>query len=158
MGYVGDLPRFHRSFQSLILISLAFCFLFCFLFQLSVRTPMWPGRALIPSSSASIGIFLSISGFFYGAALPLFYEGLVEMMHPLPESLSTSIFVQLFNVVSLILIAIAPNRGDLVNLLVLIVIGISIIMVACARIKYRRKDGENAIITQETNRNTLNIS
>lgn len=110
---------------------------------------MWPSGALIPSSSASIGLFLSISGLFYGAALPLFYESLVEMMHPLPESLTTSILVQFFNLVSLILIAVAPNRGDLVNLLVLIVTGVSIIMIACAKIKYKRKDGEQTILVEQ---------
>ena len=149
MGYIGDQPRFHRSFQMLILISLVLCFIFCFLFQLSVRTVMWPSGALIPSSSASIGLFLSISGLFYGAALPLFYDSLVEMMHPLPESLTTSILVQFFNLVSLILIAVAPNRGDLVNLLVLIVTGVSIIMIACAKIKYKRKDGEQTILVEQ---------
>ena len=160
MGYIGDQPRFQRSFKPLILISLTLCFLFCFFFQLSVRTLIWPSRALIKSSSASIGILLSITGFFYGAALPLFYESLAEMVHPLPESLSTSILVQFFNAVALIFLAIAPGRGDLVNLLVLIMIAVSITMVACARITYRRKDGEEAKLARErmyeTSRDMIN--
>jgi hypothetical protein len=63
-------------------------------------------------------------------------------MHPLPESLTTSILVQVFNIVTLIFVAIAPNRSGLMNLLVLLLIGISFLMVACSRIIYRRKDEE----------------
>jgi hypothetical protein len=142
MGFVADRPRFQRSFKLLTLISLSFCFIFCLFFQLSVRTILWPTSSPLPSSAASIGVLLTITGFFFGAALPLFYECLVEMMHPLPESLSTSILVLWFNVVTLIFLAIAPNRYKLMNLLVLLMIGISIIMVACARFTYRRKDEE----------------
>jgi hypothetical protein len=139
MGYIADQPRFQRSFKSLILISLGLCFIFCLFFQISVRTLLWPNNPLIPSSAASIGILLSITGFFFGAAFPLFYESLAEMMHPLPESLTTSILVQVFNMVTLIFVAIAPNRSELMNLLVLLLIGISFLMAACSRIMYKTK-------------------
>jgi hypothetical protein len=78
-------------------------------------------------------------------------------MHPLPESLSTSILVEFFNIVSLIFLAIAPNRYKLMNLLVLLMIGISIVMVACTRMKYKRKDEELRKVEEqgyEFNQNT----
>jgi hypothetical protein len=157
MGYIADHRRFQRSFKSLMLISLTLCFIFSLLFQLSVRTVLWPDNPIIPSSSVSIGILISITGFFYGAAFPLFYESLAEIMHPLPESLSTSILVEFFNIVSLIFLAIASNRYKLMNLLVLLMIGISIVMVACTRMKYKRKDEELRKVEEqgyEFNQNT----
>jgi hypothetical protein len=63
-------------------------------------------------------------------------------MHPLAESLPASIFVELFNVVSLIFLAIAPNRSNLMNLLVLLMMAIVIFMVICAQITSKRKDEE----------------
>ena len=149
MSYVADHRRFQRSFKPLILISLILSFIFCLLFQFSVRTLFWPNKALMPSTPATIGILLSITGFFYGAGFPLFYESLAEVTHPLPESSSTSLLVQVFNLTSVIFIAIAPNRYKLMNLLVLLVIGISIIMVACTRMTYRRKDKESRKIEEQ---------
>ncbi|CAF2797106.1 unnamed protein product [Rotaria sp. Silwood2] len=142
MGYIADLPRFQRSFKLLILISLTFCFIFCLFFQLSVRTVIWPNKPILPSSSTSIGILLSITGFFFGATSPLFYESLAEIMHPLPESVTTSMLVYFFNVVILCFLAMAPKRYKLMNLLVLLMIGICILMVSCARFTYKRKDEE----------------
>jgi hypothetical protein len=158
MGYIADHPRFQRSFKLLILISLSLCFIFCLLFQLSVRTIIWPNKPLLPSSSVSIGILLSITGFFFGATFPLFYESLAEIMHPLPESLSTSILVLFFNIISLILLAIASNQSKLMNLLVFLMIGISILMVSCTRFIYRRKDEELRKIDEETYEITSNIT
>ncbi|CAF1228496.1 unnamed protein product [Rotaria magnacalcarata] len=142
IGYIADLPRFRRSFKLLILISLTLCFIFCLFFQLSVRTIIWPKEPILPSSSASIGVLLSIIGFFSGATSPLFYESLAEIMYPFPESLTTSILVYIFNIITLCFIAIAPNQYKLMNLLVFLMIGLSILMVTCARITYNRKDEE----------------
>ncbi|CAF3733736.1 unnamed protein product [Rotaria sordida] len=158
MGYIADLPRFQRSFKLLIFISLSFCFIFCLLFQLSVRTIMWPNKPILPSSSTSIGILLSITGFFNGAASPLFYESLAEIMHPLPESLTTSMLVYFFNVVTLSFLAMAPNRYKLMNLLVLLIIGICILMVVCSRITYKRKDEELRKKQEQEYENTPDVS
>jgi len=142
MGYVADLPRFQRSLKSLMVIALICSFIFCLLFQLSIQTIFWPDHPLLPSTVVSVGILLSIGGLFNGAGSPLIYECLAEMMHPLPESLTASIYVELFNVVSLIFVAIAPNRPKIMNLLVLLMMTIGIIMVICARVTYKRKDEE----------------
>jgi hypothetical protein len=158
IGYVGDHRRFQRSFKTLILISLILCFIFCLLFQLSVPTLLWPNKPLLPSDAAFIGVLLSITGFFFGTAFPLYYESLAEIMHPLPESLSASILAQFFNIVSLIFLAIAPNRSKLMNLLVLIIIGISTLMVACTRFIYRRKDEELRKVQEQTYEITHNMT
>lgn len=150
MGYIADQPRFQRSFKLLMLSSLILCFAFCLLFQFTVPNVIWPDKRFIPLDSATMGILLSIIGFFFGGALPLFYESLADMAHPLPESLSTSILVQFFNIVILIFLAIAPNRGKLMNLLVLLMIGITTLMVACTRIVYKRKDEELRKISEQS--------
>ncbi len=161
MGYIADQRPFQRSFKLLLLISLILCFIFCLLFQFSVPTLIWPDKPLLSSNSVYIGALLSITGLFFGATTPLFYESVVEIMHPLPESLSTSILVQLFNIVTLIFLAIAPNRSKLMNLLVLLMIGISILMTACTRIIYRRKVEEELRKVREEayeiNDNGINI-
>jgi MFS family permease len=145
IGALADLPRFQRSLKLLLLINLSISFVFCLLFQLSVNTLLWPDRPPLPSSDVSIGILLSLVGLFSGAASPLIFECLAEMMYPLPESLTASIYVQFFNIFALIFVAIAAGRYKLMNLLVLLVIGITIGMVACARVTYKRKDhDENA--------------
>ena len=144
MGYIADLPRFQRSLKSLMVIALVCSFILCLLFQLSVRTYFWQNHPPLPSSVVSIGILLAIGGFFSGAGSPLVYECLAEMMHPLPESLTASVFVLLFNVMSLIFLAIAPNRYMLMNLLVLLMLAIGTAMVICAKVTYKRKDQEQS--------------
>ncbi len=79
-------------------------------------------------------------GLFLGAASPLIYEALAEIMFPLPESLSASLLVEWVNIVLLILLFIAPNRDDLMNLLILIVMVVGILMIVFARFSYKRRD------------------
>ena len=145
IGALADLPRFQRSLKLLLLVNLSISFLFCLLFQLSVNTVLWPNRPPLPSSDVSIGILLSLVGLFSGAASPLIFECLAEMMHPLPESLTASIYVQFYNIFSLIFVAIAPGRFKLMNLFALLAIAATIGMVACARVTYKRKDQDENV-------------
>ena len=142
MGYLADQPRFQRSLKTLILIGLICSFILCLFFQLSIRTLFWPEHPPLPSNVVSIGILLSVGGLFNGAGSAIIYECLAEMTHPLPESLTASIFVECINIVSLIFLAIAPHRYMGMNLAVLLMMAIGIIMVACARVTYKRKDAE----------------
>lgn len=142
MGHLADQVKFQRSLKSLILFSLICSLIFCLIFQLSIRTILWPDHPPVPSTVVSLGILLSLGGFFNGALTPLIYECLAEMMHPLPESLTASIYVELFNFVALIFLAIAPNRSKLMNLLVLLVMTIGILMISCIQVTYKRKDEE----------------
>ena len=87
-----------------------------------------------------MGITVSLVGLFFNAALPLIYEALAEIMYPLPESLSTSILVQGMNLVGVVLLFVAPNRSQLVNLIVLVSIVVCIIVVLLARFTYKRRD------------------
>ena len=147
IGALADLPRFQRSLKLLLLINLSISFCFCLLFQLSVDTVLWPNHPPLPSSDVSIGILLSLVGLFSGAASPLIFECLAEMMYPLPESLTASIYVQFFNIFTLIFVAIAPGRYKLMNLLVLLAIATTIGMVAFARVTYKRKDHDKLVKT-----------
>lgn len=122
-----------------MLIALICSFISCLLFQLSVRTVFFISTTSINCCFYRYFINCWI---FSGASSPLLYECLAEMMHPLAESLPASIFVELFNVVSLIFLAIAPNRSNLMNLLVLLMMAIVIFMVICAQITSKRKDEE----------------
>lgn len=61
-------------------------------------------------------------------------------MYPLPESLSASILVQWINVVTLVFLFVAPNRGTLVNFLVLVVMVASVIIVIVTPFSYKRRD------------------
>ena len=88
---------------------------------------------------------LGLAGLFQDAGLPLFYEALAEIMFPLPESLSASILVQWSSIISLLLLFIAPNRGKLVNLIVLVTSGLSMVMISCARFTYKRRDEDERI-------------
>lgn len=144
VGYIADLPRFQRSLKAMMLIVLTIALIFCLIFQLSINTLLWPDHPLIPSNSVSIGFLLTITGLFTGAASPLIYECLAEMMYPLPESLTASIYSELFNLVALIFVAVAPNQYKLMNLLVLLLMTISVIMILFSRITYKRKDAEIA--------------
>ena len=142
MGHLADQTKFQRSLKTLILFSLICSLIFCLIFQLSVRTILWPDHPPLPSTVVSLGIILSLGGFFNGALTPLIYECLAEMMHPLPESLTASIYVELFNLFGLIFLAIAPNRSKLMNLLVLLTMIIGILMISCIRVTYKRKNEE----------------
>lgn len=80
------------------------------------------------------------------------YEALAEIMYPLPESLSASILVQWINVVTLVFLFVAPNRGTLVNFLVLIVMAVCIVLVLLTPYSYKRRDeDERKRIEKEQN-------
>jgi hypothetical protein len=108
-------------------------------FELSVQTFIFD-RSVLPSNLITIGLSTTLAGLFAGSALPLIYEALAELMFPLPESLSASVLVQFLNITALILLFIAPNHSQLINLLVLIVIISCVGMLACARFTYQRRD------------------
>ncbi|CAF1321872.1 unnamed protein product [Adineta steineri] len=141
---LADTRPFRRSFKLLLTIASICCFISLVWFILMVPTYFYD-QLILPSSAVTIGLSLSLAGLFQGAGLPLFYEALAEVMFPLPESLSASILVQWSNVISLILLFIAPNRGKLVNLIALITSAISTIMILCARFTYKRRDEDEKI-------------
>ena len=101
---------------------------------------MFYDAPIIRPTSVTIGFSLTLAGLFQGAASPLSYESLAEIMFPLPESLSASILVQWNKIACVSLLFVASGRYQSINLLVLIVIAISIIMIAFARISYKRRD------------------
>lgn len=139
LSHFADTPRFWHSLKILILISFSASVLAIIWFELSVHTFFYD-EPILPSTVTTIGLSTALAGLFYGAASPLIYEALAEIMFPLPESLSASILVQWVNISGLILLFIAPNRYKLMNLLVLIFMVICIVMVAFARISYKRRD------------------
>ncbi|CAF1201526.1 unnamed protein product [Didymodactylos carnosus] len=136
---MADSKYFQRLLKLLILISL-FCSLLCCLwFQLSVRT-IFSKKPILKPSTVSIGLSLAFTGLFQGAANPLIYECLAEIMYPLPESLSASILVEWINIIVLIFLFIAPDRTVLMNFLVLLTTFLSIIMILFVKIQYKRRD------------------
>jgi len=139
LGAIADTPRFRRSLKTFILICFVGCLLSVLWLQLSVRSVFFD-KPLIGSTQVTIGFALALAGLFQGAASPLIYESLAEIMFPLPESLSACILVQWNNVTSVALLFVAAGRYKLINLLVLIVIAVSMIMIAFARVSYRRQD------------------
>lgn len=120
-------------------MSLIGCSLAILWFELSVQTFFYD-RAILSSNAVTIGLSTALAGLCSGAAVPLIYEALAEIMYPLPESLSASILVQLMNVAALVLLFLAPGRSQLVNLLVLVVVIVGILMVVLARFTYKRRD------------------
>lgn len=158
MSTLADRPRFQHSLKILIVI----CFLAgtaCVVwFELSVQSIFYD-KPILPSTGLTIGLSTGLVGLFAGAASPLMYEALAEIMYPLPESLSASILVQLINMVTLIFLFVAPNRETLVNLLVLIVMVICIFMVLLTRFSYERRDeDERKRLARESSWDTLNSS
>ncbi|CAF0870146.1 unnamed protein product [Didymodactylos carnosus] len=139
MGSIADRQYFQRRLKFLILASLICCFLSITWFQLGVRT-LFYDKPLVPLSISTIALSISFTGLFAGAASPLMYECLAEIMHPLPESLSASTLAQWNNVMALILLSIAPKRYKLMNLLVLLLTGVAIIMISFVKVTYKRKD------------------
>ena len=109
-------------------------------------------KHILSSTVVTIGLSTGLAGLFAGAASPLIYEALAEIMYPLPESLSASILVQWINVVTLIFLFVAPNRDKLINFLVLVVMVVCIILVLLTRFTYRRRDeDERKRIEKEQN-------
>ena len=151
MGYLADLRRFQHSLKILIVTVLIACIVAIVWFELSVKSIFYD-KHILPSTIATIGLSTGLAGLFSGAAGPLIYEALAEIMYPLPESLSTSILVQWINVVTLIFLFVAPNREKLVNFLVLIVMVASVILILFTRFSYRRRDeDERKRIEKERN-------
>jgi uncharacterized membrane protein len=138
-----------------MIVSLVGCFLAIIWFELSVHTFFYD-KPILRSTSVSIGLSIALAGLFQGASSPIIYEALAEMMFPLPESLSALAIYQWNNVTALILLFLAPNRYKLMNLLVLIVIGISIIMVCLARVIYKRRDEDQRKLLQKQQEDVLN--
>ncbi|CAF1051274.1 unnamed protein product [Rotaria magnacalcarata] len=139
LGALADSSRFRRSLKMLILIVLIACFIPIVWFQLSVRSVFYDAHVL-GSTKYTIGLAATLVGLFQGAAAPLVYESLAEITYPLPESLSASVLVQLNNVTFLTLLFAVSGRYKIMNLLVVIAIGLSIVMAALARVSYKRRD------------------
>ncbi|CAF1461788.1 unnamed protein product [Adineta steineri] len=154
-GALADTRYFQRRLKILIVLAFICCFLAVFFFELSVHTVFYD-KPLLHSTSLIIGLSVAFAGFFQGAALPLIYEAMAEIMFPLPESLSASILLQWLNITALILLFIAPNRAKLINLLVLIALGTSIIMSLLARITYRRRNEDERKECEKENEQLLN--
>lgn len=115
------------------------CLLAIVWFELCVRS-LFYDHHILPSSFATIMLSTGLAGLFASAASPLIYEALAEIMYPLPESLSASILVQWINIVTLVFLFVAPNRGTLVNFLVLVVMVVSIFLIIITRFTYERRD------------------
>ncbi|CAF1121287.1 unnamed protein product [Rotaria sordida] len=141
LATIADMPRFHRSFKVFIIISFICYIIFVGWFNLSIKT-LFYDKPVLPSSVVTIAFSVGLAGFFQGAASPLTYEMLAEIMYPLPESLSASILVEFINITSLVLLFIAPNRYQVVNFLILIIIGVCIILVSLTRFTYNRRDAD----------------
>jgi hypothetical protein len=139
LSALADRRRFQHSLKLLIVTTFFCCLIATIWFELSVPTYFY-AKPILPSTVVTMGITTALVGLFYNAAIPLIYEAIAEIMYPLPESLSTSILVQLFNVVGLILLFIAPNRSELMNLIVLITSVVSLVMILMARFSYKRRD------------------
>ncbi len=139
LSVLADTRRFQHSLKTLIVISFVGCLLGIVWFELSVHTYFYD-KPILPSTAVTIGLSTALAGLFSGASSPLIYEALAEIMFPLPESLSASILVQWNNIAALILLFIAPNRDNLMNLLVLIVMVVTLLMIVFARFSYKRRD------------------
>jgi Ca2+/Na+ antiporter len=151
ISYFADKPSFQHSLKTLIMVLLIACLISIVWFELCVHSIFYD-RHILSSSVLTIGLSTGLAGLFSGAASPLVYEALAEIMYPLPESLSASILVQWINVVTLVFLFVAPNRDKLVNFLVLVVMVACIILVLITRFTYRRRDeDERKRIEKEQN-------
>lgn len=115
------------------------CFISVLFFQLSIRTIFYD-KPIFQPSVITIGLSITFAGLFQGSALPLIYESLAEIMFPLPESLSTSVLVQLSNVTALLLLFIPPSLYELLNFFVILSIGMCIGMMLFVHIDYKRRN------------------
>ncbi|CAF4562900.1 unnamed protein product [Rotaria sp. Silwood1] len=151
LSYLADTNRFQHSLKTLILISFIACLFSIIWFELCVHS-LFYDKHILSSTALTIGLSTALAGLFSGAASPLIYEALAEIMYPLPESISASILVQWMNVVALVFLFVAPNRDKLVNFLVLVVMIACIIMVVITRFTYKRRDeDERKRIEKEQN-------
>ncbi|CAF1034019.1 unnamed protein product [Rotaria sordida] len=139
LSFLADRRRFQHSLKTLIVITYIGCLFAIIWFELSVQSFFFD-KPILPSNAATIGLSTALVGLFSGAGFPLIFEALAEIMFPLPESLSASILAEWTNVITLILLFIAPNRYKLMNILVLIVTMVCILIIALARFTYTRRD------------------
>jgi hypothetical protein len=115
------------------------CFFAVLWFELSIRS-LFYDKPIFQPTMTTIGLSVTFAGLFQGAALPLIYESLAEIMFPLPESLSASVLVQLSNITALVLLFIPPNLYNLLNFSVLVSIGVCILMMLYVNIDYKRRN------------------
>src|ERR1700730_11886526 len=79
LGSLADTRRFQHSLKALIIISFIGCLLSIVWFELSVHTFFYD-KPILPSTAATIGLSTALVGLFAGAALPLIYEAIAEIM------------------------------------------------------------------------------
>lgn len=139
LSIIADRPRFQHSLKTFILSSYFICLLAIIYFELSVHTYFF-NEPILPSTILTIGLSTTLVGLCFNSASSLIYESLAELMYPLPESLSASILVQWMNMVSLLVLFIAPNRAQLINVIAFITIMTCLLMIMFARFSYQRRD------------------
>lgn len=138
-GALADTRYFQRRLKTLLIIAFTGCFLAVLCFELSVHT-IFDDEPILHSTYVTIGLSVAFAGFFFGAALPLIYEAVAEIVFPLPASLSAAILLQWTNFTTFILLFIAPGREKVINLLVVIALGICIVMCCLTRFTYKRRN------------------
>ena len=139
LSFLADTRYLQHSLKAMILGCLFASVVSLVWFELSVQS-MFYNKHILSSTVVTIGLSTCLVGLLTGAASPLVYEALAEIMFPLPESLSASILVQWINVGTLIFLFIAPNRDQLVNFLILVVLVVTIVLVILTRFTYARRD------------------
>ncbi len=155
LGYLADRRSFQHSLKALIMISLIACTISVLWFELCVRSIFYD-KHILSSTVITIGLSTGLAGLFSGAASPLIFEALAEIMYPLPESLSASILVQWINIFTLVFLFVAPNRDKLVNFLVLIIMVVCVALVLITRFTYRRRDEDERKRIEKEQNQTIN--
>lgn len=139
LSYLADSCGFHYSLKAFTLVSFIACLPVVMWFELSVSQSFF-NRSILPSNAITMSLSTALAGLFASAPSTLVYEAVAEIMYPLPESLSASILVELYNLTVLIFLFIAPNRYKFINELVVIVNIVAVIMIMAARFTYTRRN------------------
>jgi len=105
-GHIADkcFPKYKKGLLIIMFILATASFIW---FQLSQPTTYFDEPPL-SSTEYSTAANLIIAALFQGATDPLFYELAAEITYPLPEGISASMIVLIYNVATLVMLAVAP--------------------------------------------------
>lgn len=145
LGQLSD-RVFQRKFKALLLTLLLLCTLSYVWFTASLPSTLWggdSGKPPLPSTPGTIMAAITLAGLFLGAALPIFYELVVEITYPLPESTSVGCLTFFNNVGACIFLAIPPSSHSIMNVVMTLMVAVTFCCVLASKEEYKRLDAES---------------
>jgi MFS family permease len=143
MAYIAQQAYFRTKLKLLIVTFLGSSVIFAIAFMLCLPSIFDLNHALIPASTPTLGLLITLLGFSIGSAYPIAFELAVELTYPINESVSGGLLTAFMNGSGVALLFVAPSlSGATMNIILVCVLLLCAILSPMVHEKYLRQEAE----------------